>query len=691
MQVLELHFNPKARPDVFFDSFCYEPENIYEKRLGSLYIIGELTRANPKNSRLLDELASTIKARHYGLTSRSSAFALREALKSANKFLAELVREGNVDWLGNLNCALLSVKQTIANDKASFVFNFTKVGKIKILLVRGKTMVEIGQELEITDMEPYPLKVFFNTASGKLKENDRLIVASDDFMAENQVMAVKIGSLSSFEPSRLRDVFLTAGKEPQELAGLCFTLALTKENLDATALTYQKKQERFPKAKSFAANFYNFVKKPLFKNFAGKINIIKNLDKKIEDIQKTEVKKPLAMGVKAIIRSWVNPIKNLRKLKISRIRPALSILLLAVILISGFFVFRADKNKAISSAGDVLQTAKNKIGQAENFLVLGEDEKANQLLQEAWKIVAPETKKGAILAKEAGILKQDIENKLVPLNKMEIVENPDIFYELKTGQTKLVPQRLFLLDSELYFSNPAADSLFQINVNAKESKVMAEPKKFSLAGAFKGGLVVLTRQAADDVFLTVFNGEGWLPQKIKTVSPSFGFDAMSVFTGADNSVAAYILDCQTGQVVKYAYLGNNNWAGPRVWLDKAPNHFCPEKTPQDGALAADGSLWFLRRDNGVERYYAGYSQDAYAPVIFPFLEKPTKIWTSSKHSYLYILEPDKDRLVLLDKKGRLIKQYFSQKFDNLLDFAVSADTKTIWLLNGSTVFKLAIQ
>ncbi|GAI13815.1 unnamed protein product, partial [marine sediment metagenome] len=45
MQVFELHFNPKLKEDQIFDSFVYEPENIYEKNLGSLYVIGELRNA----------------------------------------------------------------------------------------------------------------------------------------------------------------------------------------------------------------------------------------------------------------------------------------------------------------------------------------------------------------------------------------------------------------------------------------------------------------------------------------------------------------------------------------------------------------------------------------------------------------------------------------------------------------------
>ena len=39
MQVFEFHFNPKAKTDSSFDSFCYEPENIYEKKKEAIHEI----------------------------------------------------------------------------------------------------------------------------------------------------------------------------------------------------------------------------------------------------------------------------------------------------------------------------------------------------------------------------------------------------------------------------------------------------------------------------------------------------------------------------------------------------------------------------------------------------------------------------------------------------------------------------
>ena len=88
MQIFEFHFNPKAKEEVILDSFIYEPENVYEKKLGTLYVAGELTNALPQNHRFLNNLAPAIKEGYYQLSAQASPeAALKNSLKKANNFL----------------------------------------------------------------------------------------------------------------------------------------------------------------------------------------------------------------------------------------------------------------------------------------------------------------------------------------------------------------------------------------------------------------------------------------------------------------------------------------------------------------------------------------------------------------------------------------------------------------------------
>ncbi len=105
-------------------------------------------------------------------------------------------------------------------------------------------------------------------------------------------------------------------------------------------------------------------------------------------------------------------------------------------------------------------------------------------------------------------------------------------------------------------------------------------------------------------------------------------------------------------------------------------------------MTIDGSVWILNQDNSISRYHSGSYQEPITLDFFPFPENITKIKTESSIPYFYLLEPVKKRVIITDKTGKIIKQFQSEKFDNLKDFDISKDGKTIYLLNNSEVYKV---
>src|SRR3989338_2149813 len=117
MQIFEFYFNPPLRrgsaghsPDLIFNAFCFEPQNIYEKRVGGLYLAGVLRNTLPQNIHLLDHLTQAIKQQYYKNSLKNPAKALQEGLKLGNAFLENISKKGDVSWLGHLDFAALSLK-----------------------------------------------------------------------------------------------------------------------------------------------------------------------------------------------------------------------------------------------------------------------------------------------------------------------------------------------------------------------------------------------------------------------------------------------------------------------------------------------------------------------------------------------------------------------------------------------------
>ena len=147
--------------------------------------------------------------------------------------------------------------------------------------------------------------------------------------------------------------------------------------------------------------------------------------------------------------------------------------------------------------------------------------------------------------------------------------------------------------------------------------------------------------------------------------------------------------------MKYPYFGGFQWGEPKKWS------ISPLGEQAAGPISVDGSIWALQQNNLINKYYAGRLQKTFEIKVFPFCEEPIKIWTSNILPYLYVLEPKQKRIIILDKpytnelvKGKqaqIVKQYQSEKFDNLKDFAISQNGKAIYLLNGTKVYLVSFE
>lgn len=555
MKIFEFHFNPKSTDHVIMDSFCYEPENDNERKLGNLFMVGQLTNVFPQNSHFLDNLASIIKKEFYGKSQLTPEESLKQALKVANTFFSKEAQKGNVSWLGNLNFAVVNIK--------NFILNFAKTGNLKILLIREKEILDVSQNLEFQDTEPYLSKIFGNIAVGKLALRDRVLILTQDIFEFFQKENLLEELAQSTSQKQIKEVLKT--KEStilKEISGICLLIEI-EEKERFRSFASQEKIIPFWGGRFFYSPLMwiislfaqiplrSLFKFPLFKTFLIKISLLKH----------AKLTKHLFL-----------------------------ILILIVVLIFGFFISELERKKEISKTKEILKAAESIFIQAENVLIFKDEKKANLLLQEAWKKILPLLRLDTPLNKEVKILKQAIEEKLFSLNKLENIKNP-----------QLAP------DQEIF-------------------------------------------KTQKDIFLTY-------------------------------GTYFYFLDKKTGEILKCSKPEINK--NCQLWLN-------PETKKVFGAksMAIDGSIWVLTRKNEIDRYYFGEHQETLKFNPFPPLKNPIKIWVSNSFPYLYILDPGENRILILTKKGEIVKQYQSKKFDNLLDFVVSQDGNIIYLLNGSKVYQI---
>lgn len=100
------------------------------------------------------------------------------------------------------------------------------------------------------------------------------------------------------------------------------------------------------------------------------------------------------------------------------------------------------------------------------------------------------------------------------------------------------------------------------------------------------------------------------------------------------------------------------------------------------SLAVDGDIYVLT-DDDILKFSSGKQQGFQMDNLDPPLKDPMKIWTDIDSEYLYILDSKQGRVIVLTKSGKLVTQYFSEKFVDAVDMIIREDKNTIAILTSS--------
>jgi hypothetical protein len=219
MQVFEHRFNINIDKDIKLKTFSFKPSEASKLHLGSLYILAEEINYLPIDQNLLDDLANVIKEEFYSSHERPAEVSFKEALRKGNLFLAKKAEAGDVNWLGNLNIAVLNL--------GNFLLNFTRAGTIRIILSRGDQLKDLGQEIE-THGTGSAIKFFSSMSTGRLVLNDKIILSTQQLFEQlYDKVFPEIIALREVNEKNIRNIFADNRNEAKNWSGI-FILTFVK-------------------------------------------------------------------------------------------------------------------------------------------------------------------------------------------------------------------------------------------------------------------------------------------------------------------------------------------------------------------------------------------------------------------------------------------------------------------------------
>ncbi|MCK5490991.1 MAG: hypothetical protein KAI67_04045 [Candidatus Pacebacteria bacterium] len=754
----------------FCDIFIYEPENIEEQSLGSLYILGEVVNFPSNSSYLINLLASIAKKEFYSDSKRSTTESLEASLHKVNSTLSDMTEQGNVDWIGNLNMIFCAYK----NDE----LHLSQSGEIKTLLMRDKQITNIGKNV-ISESNSHPIRTFANIASGELEIGDLVLFATPEIF--NVFSTEKLKQLSSSldieelaiavqdEIEKEKDVntmglfIMKVGEEKEEgfdHIEIKSQIPVEKVKIIPTLQKEEKQEENnlsteetmadnesvnenrislediikeyetenldeFKHTESLVSKFTNKVEKQekiefLEKNNLNKKNETRETDeflKALDEIPNVSLLDNISSKLKNMINkesllTVVNKIKkfvfNLRKrlkkddfnqdlpkksssLSKRKTIALTTFILIIFVLVGGLLAENKKKQDAenFQNYSNLIIKVEEKINQAE-FESINSPSDARKYLLEARGIfeekdnsLAGETYQD--LNQKADYLIDKIQNQLDILDFVERIESPVLAIDLNQFESMKNSKKIFENNKEYFILGPD-NKVFSEIIFSEKSVGNLDIKNIEKIENLDTSTYM--KKTEEIIFLRGKNEIEILNPSKKTVtSENINFTENAFVTKEIVSYSNYLyfLSPETNQIYKYARLTNDFDNGVK-WLTEEAN------INNAVSMAIDGSIYLLNSDGSIDKFRTGNQELFSIEIASNPIPSTSRIYTNSNLRYLYVTDSENKRIILFDKiDGKLIKQYTSEKFDDMKNIIINDKEENIYVLNGNKIFEIEIK
>lgn len=268
------------------------------------------------------------------------------------------------------------------------------------------------------------------------------------------------------------------------------------------------------------------------------------------------------------------------------------------------------------------------------------------------------------------------------LQKMVTIQNPEIVAQLAEVAPTLRPAQLYLAGPQIFAYDPGKQTGVKINLETTDAPVVI--RNSIDTGQPTTGVTISETNilfATERLGFVELNLETDLWRPLDATWPS-GAHTVQGIAFFQNRI--YALDRASGTIIRFARGANSLGVGTS-WLKET----APLQTAR--GLAVDGSIFVLQPNGQVQEYFNGRLGEFALVGIDPVLKNPTRIFTSVTSSKIYLVDPANKRLVVFDKNGKLVRQYQSSSWGSLADVAVNEGSKTAFIMNGTTLYRLNLQ
>lgn len=568
------------------------------------------------------------------LAKRGHLFAVVAAAPEVGR---ELILRLHEEYFGNLEAtAFYALKDAVGKTINEFgldqqgveVAATVVLGEVVYSAAGGGGRVEIYREGNMAKiLESTRSEVV--SASGYPKSNDQIILGTTSFFNNVSSGIIKAALEGPDSQAAIESLGSTIHSNPDSGNMGCVVIKFTKTVLPTPAPTTE----------------------PFFKRLA--FSLIKALPERKIFVKKANLDEEVSVGRKNTL--WVGAI------------------LLALLIVSiGFGIKQTRARKFRESYQDILIQAKDQLVQAQNIASSDPSQARTLFLDSQAK--TKELVERKIKDKEVAQLEKQI-NEKESLIMGIYRQTPELYLDLSLLSSGFKGDKLIASGESLYVLDKAGKRLVGIVMATKKTNVLAGPDQ---ADGISDVLAYENKAYgvfADGIYLM---GN----KKEKVISKDWEKEVLA-YAYAGN---IYVLDKETNGI--WRYQGSEGSFGVKQnWLAAGTKpDFAGVKQ-----VFIDGAVWVLGEPFKISKFSLG-SPQAFSPKgVFPEIASAAAIYSNEEDKYLYVLEPEQKRIIVLEKNSVYNAQYLADEIGQATGLVVSEKDKKIILLTGEKLYSIEVK
>ncbi len=147
----------------------------------------------------------------------------------------------------------------------------------------------------------------------------------------------------------------------------------------------------------------------------------------------------------------------------------------------------------------------------------------------------------------------------------------------------------------------------------------------------------------------------------------------------------YVLNPSKRNVYRYAET-DTGYSDPVGWMQAAMGL----DYQTIASLAIDGELWMATNDGLIHRFASGRTAEFAIKGLPDEFSSLLKIATDEQQERLYVLEPEKRRIVILSKDGEFLREIKSGSLASAGNIFVSEKLRKVFAVSGSIIFEVSL-